>query len=115
MGFAPLDFNPQFGSTPPALGFPSTDLIGTIDAGSQAIAKAKSLVDTGGIAPASNFPAATTVGTPAVPAKGASTTSTLADYFSRAVVIVLGFIFVAAGLVMFKPVAGVVQRITPGT
>lgn len=37
------------------------------------------------------------------PSSYAPATGTLADYFLRAVVIILGFIFVAIGLNMFKP------------
>jgi len=39
-------------------------------------------------------------------------TSQFADYFGRGAVIVLGFIFIAAGLILFKPAVAIIQKAT---
>ena len=80
---------------------------GTISSATKAINDAAASM---GVSPASNFPAAIAAGTPSTPTAGASKNSgsIIASYFTRAVIIILGFIFVGAGLVMFKPVQGVV-------
>lgn len=110
MNFAPIDFNPTFGSTPAAPSF-------GLDDGAKAISSASTSLNN--VSPASNFPAATSVAAPSLGTSGASKTSgsVVADFFSRAVVIILGFIFVAVGLLMFKPaqqiISNTASKVTP--
>ncbi|MDE2020007.1 MAG: hypothetical protein KGJ13_06715 [Patescibacteria group bacterium] len=110
LNFAPIDFNPQFGpqgANPlPVIGPP-----GNITSQGSAGGSAPNVLPT--------FAPTNTVGTPSnaqataqpSPSSGVASGS-LADYFFRAVIVILGFIFVAIGLNMFKP--GLVPVPVPG-
>lgn len=119
----PLGWGSPFGSSSPSLA-----------SGEQALGNANAIIANGfslfggnpatgsgtanppvassGIAPASVAPAGASTGKITADVSS-GTASTLANYFTRAVIIVLGFIFVAAGLVMFKPNAtAILEKVT---
>lgn len=102
---APISFNPTFGSTPATTqtaelpGTATTPSVG--GAGSAAFQGIPGAASAAGITGGSVPPASTTGST-----AGAGGASTLNNWFVRAVIVILGFVFVAVGLSQF----GVVQR-----
>lgn len=70
-----------------------------------------------GTTPASNVPAGATTGTPSAPATNSKASGWLDITFSQVAIVILGFVFVAVGLVMFTSGGSAVQaakKLTPG-
>ena len=119
LNFQPVDWGATFGNQgPAALPALSSDFAPSATSSGNVVT---SQGGAGSVAPnvgPTNAPAFT-IGTPsnavagaqAQPASGIASGS-LADYFLRAVIVILGFIFVAIGLNMFKP--GIVPVPVPG-
>lgn len=108
MTFAPLSSLPSFGSAPAA---PPSFLGATINTTNPQIS-----TGIAGTTPASSVPSAIATPTPAGAGASADPTS-YSGFFVRAVVVILGFIFVAVGLTMFASGGSAVQavkKITPG-
>lgn len=114
MTSAPLDFNPQFGSTPATPSItPVPNLPGSTPFSERWPSSSGSALGGGTVAapngalPGMPLPSATSsppAGTPS--AGGGQATGFLglpSDWFFRAVLIILGMIFVAVGLHMFAP------------
>lgn len=110
LNFQPVDWGAPFGSQPanPLPALPSTFAPSSTSAGP--VITSQGGAGSSGPNVGGTFAPTNTIGTPSnaqataqpQPASGLSSGS-IADYFVRAVIVILGFIFVAIGLNMFKP------------
>lgn len=129
--FAPLESNPTFGPSPAATtgvdgSFQPLNPLPTLPSNfaPSATSAGNVVASNGGLGQVSpnvgptvpntqGIPSNATPTTPATSApSGGISSGSVADYFFRAVIVILGFIFVAIGLNMFKP--GIVPVPVPG-